>query len=174
MIKIVFHYSNRFIHKGNKMNRKKVIGRFFVAITIASTTLFSSSEMSAARDNPFTTPLTADEKEAIEIEKIKKVVLNESHGLREIIENDARAKITSLEFKLRDQMTALEKKVDEFSTRLPATTSGESNAATNDDSITESATFISCINGKALYRDSNQTLFQMAKGSEQSKKHCGK
>lgn len=128
------------------------------------------------RSNPFVAPPTEAEEQARQDERMRKIVWELQPELKSLIMLDVNSSQASLEIKMRRRIDAAIKEVSaDIAKQVPALTAGgENNPADSSpvaNNIPENSKFISCVNGKALYRDSNNTLFQVAE-SGNGIKHC--
>jgi hypothetical protein len=128
------------------------------------------------RSNPFIAPPTEAEEQARQDERMRKIVWELQPELKSLIMLDVNSSQASLEIKMRRRIDAAIKEVSaDIAKQVPVSSAGGENNASDGSSvpsnIPENSKFISCVNGKALYRDSNNTLFQVAE-SGNGIKHC--
>ncbi|WP_315922704.1 hypothetical protein [Mesorhizobium sp. SP-1A] len=128
------------------------------------------------RSNPFVAPPTEAEEQARQDERMRNIVWELQPELKSLIMQDVSAAQASLEIKMRRRIDAAIKEVSaDVAKQVPAPSAGGENGGSENSpvasNIPENSKFISCVNGKALYRDSNNTLFQVAESGD-GIKHC--
>lgn len=138
------------------------------AIIVLATFAGMNTATADERDNPFVPPTPAEEQRAIEDERVRNLIIEMQPELKKLIMQEVAASQSTLEVKLRRRIERLAK---DMSTQAPraasvssgdaATTSAGAGSAATASEIPEGSTFISCVNGKALYRDADNTLFQV-------------
>lgn len=153
----------------------------WAAALIAATVLQTGSAVAQEMDrgNPFVAPPSWAEEQA-RLDERTRIIFRE---LEPELKNDMMMRVNesqaALEIKLR-------KRIDLVAESISNATATSSNGQSTDtqgnkpeeeikaSSIPEGATFISCINKEALYRDSNDILFKVPKDDPQSVDRCGK
>jgi deferrochelatase/peroxidase EfeB len=132
---------------------------------LALTAFCSHPSQAQERTNPFVRPPTAAEEQARQDERTRNIIREMQPEIKAGIMQDVKAADASLEINLR-------KRIDTLAEARPATPqatiSGDAPIAdkkpdekTAPVKIPEGSEFISCVNGKALYRDKDKTLFQV-------------
>jgi hypothetical protein len=135
----------------------------------------SHPSLAQERTNPFVKPPTAAEEQARQDERTRNIIREMQPEIKAGIMQDVKAADASLEINLR-------RRIDTLAEAKPAAApvaaiSGDAPIADKKPDekaapvkIPEGSEFISCVNGKALYRDKDKTLFQVqgdgVKGSD--------
>lgn len=141
----------------------------FIAAVVLAATLSSVPGSAQERENPFVPPPSEDERRALEDERIKNIVLEMQPQIKSMIMQEVMSAQSALEIKLRrriDEATASPGGIAAAGTQS-GPNGGQGSAplpgvpAPGSQTIPEGSTFISCVNGKALYRDADNTLFQV-------------
>lgn len=143
----------------------------FSALALVSATSLS---MADGRANPFAKPPTEAERKAAEEERIREIVID----MTPVVE---RTVMRQVQRTLSDSEARTKRRTDEVGATLEAVQSSieeikkngvavakvdgdgtapeaEAPEETNNSKLPEGATFISCINGKALYRASDKLI----------------
>ena len=133
------------------------------------------------RPNPFTPPPSADEEQARQDERMRNIVWQLQPEIKSMIMQDVTASQAALEIKIRRRIDSA---IAEASLKAPEPAAGAAApgvlgtiaAAANPEAnkVPEGAKFISCVNGKALYRDKDNTLFQVAGDGVPGSDRCAK
>jgi len=131
------------------------------------------------RENPFVPPPTAAEEQARQDERMRNIVWQLQPEIKSLIMQDVTAAQASLEIKIRRRIDqSIEQAIDGLKS-APAGEGGilggiaaAAGAAVAEPAVPEGAKFISCVNGKALYRDKDNTLFQVAGNGVQGSDRC--
>lgn len=132
------------------------------------------------RANPFTPPPSAAEEQARQDERTRNIVWQLQPEIKSMIMQDVTASQAALEIKIRRRIdTAIEEAVKAAPASAAAGSPGllgtlASATAPNPNKVPEGAKFISCVNGKALYRDKDNTLFQVAGDGVPGSDRCAK
>lgn len=151
--------------------RKICVGGFLVA-SLLNAVGVSAQEIE--RGNPFEAPSNYAEEQARLDERTRVIFRQMEPDLKNDIMKRVNESQAALEIKLR-------KRIDLITQNLGAAAATTAQAATADakkadeakkPAIPDGAIFISCINKKALYRDKNNTLFQVAEDEKQSDNRC--
>lgn len=148
-------------------------------VSAFSLMMMVQSGMAQDRTNPFTPPTSEQEKQALMDERVRNIVWELQPDLKALIMQDVHAAQASMEMKMRRYVASsiddLDRGVNQQSPTLNVAGGGDGESADGvvvDNSVLENSTFISCVNGKALYRDSKNTLFQVA-NSGNGNQPCG-
>lgn len=131
------------------------------AILVAGSTLAQDADF---RPNPFTPPASEQEKQLVQDERTRNIV----RGMQsEIVDKVA----IRFERKIDTMEQSLKQKVDE-AVKSATSNLAPSDAVVGDQNsketetakslVPEGATFVACVNKKALYRDKDNTLIQDA------------
>jgi len=147
------------------------------ALAAASALLLSEPSLAEGRDNPFAPPSTKAEEQARQEERVRQIIREmvpevESRVMRNVAQTQAESEVR------------LRRRLDEISTRVPdagqagqaapgapgasaprGAPGGQPTPPPAPTTLPEGAKFISCVNGKALYRDKDNALFQVSPGS---------
>jgi hypothetical protein len=147
-----------------------------MAISILLAPQFASGSFAEGRDNPFAPPSSAEQEQARQDERIRKVLIDATPDIEAKLMQGVSSSIAASEVRMK-------KRLDEMSTQNPAggaqagglpgvptapggPKNGAAPAVTGKDGKKtddkDAAKFISCVNGKALYRDKDNTLFQVS------------
>jgi hypothetical protein len=150
-----------------------------MAISILLAPQFASGSFAAdGRENPFTPPTSAEQEQARQDERIRRVLLESTADIEAKVMQGVSSSIAASEIRMK-------RRFDEISTQNPAgqqqagglpgvptapgglprngggpVVAGKDGKKPGDDK--DAAKFISCVNGKALYRDKDNTLFQVS------------
>ena len=151
------------------MPTKRMLGLVSaLTLIMAGTTCAMAQE----RVNPFIAPTTEAEEQARQDERMRNIVWELQPELKSLIMQDVAAAQTSLEIKMRRRIDLAIKEVSaDVARQVPAPTSSAGGDDGSEKSpvasnIPENSKFISCVNGKALYRDSDNNLFQVAESGD--------
>lgn len=138
----------------------------------------SHPSLAQERSNPFVKPPTAAEEQARLDERTRNIIREMQPEIKAGIMQDVKAADASLEINLRRRVDALAE-----ARPMPSSTaiSGDAPISTKkpDENaapvkVPEGAEFISCVNGKALYRDKDKTLFQVQGDGVKGSDRCAK
>lgn len=152
------------------------INRMLGIISLATLMVGLNDAYAQERSNPFVAPPTEAEEQARQDERMRNIVWELQPELKSLIMQDVNSSQASLEIKMRRRIDAAVKELSsDIAKQVPVAAAGgeqdDSNSSPVAGNIPENSKFISCVNGKALYRDSNNTLFQVAE-SGSGVKHC--
>lgn len=142
------------------------------------------SAVADERSNPFIAPPSNAEEQARQDQRMRNIVWELHPEMKSMIMQDVMASVASLEIKMRRQIdSSISAASEEMAAKFVAAPFGSE--ASSPDAIAESGTsqhnltemlaeskFIACVNGKALYRDQNNTIFQVAENSESGVNRC--
>lgn len=152
-----------------------------LAATVAATLLATAAlaqEIKDERANPFVAPPSAAEEQARQDERMRNIVWQLQPELKSLIMQDVTASQAALEIKMRRRIdTAIEQATEQWAASgagAGVLGSDAAAAAPAEAKVPEGATFISCVNGKALYRDKDNTLFQVAGDGVSGSDRCAK
>lgn len=135
---------------------------------------------SIERSNPFVAPPSADEERARQDERMRNIVWQLQPELKSMIMQDVTASQAALEIKIRRRIDTA---IADAALQAPAPAAGSSPgllgnlaaaAGAEPSKVPEGAKFISCVNGKALYRDKDNSLFQVAGDGVPGSDRCAK
>lgn len=131
------------------------------------------------RPNPFIPPSSAAEEQAKVDERLRGIVWELHPEMKNMIMKDVTAAQTSLEIKMRRHVDAvISSEMGKLKTDIvvaaPSGAQGnvEGVAGSGPSDIPEGSNFVSCVNGKALYSDKNNNLFQVPENSGQANLLC--
>lgn len=157
-----------------------------MGLAIAAAALFAAGAAMAqekdkdkeaeGRTNPFVPPLSAAQEQARQDERMRNIVWQLQPEIKSMIMQDVTASQAALEIKMRRRIdTAVASAAPAAAAGgTPGILGGLAAAAAPAPKVPDGATFISCINGKALYRDKDSTLFQVAGDGVQGSDRCAK
>lgn len=150
------------------MPTKKMLGLISALSVVVGAHYANAQE----RVNPFVAPPTEAEEQARQDERMRNIVWELQPELKSLIMQDVAAAQASLEIKMRRRIDLAIKEVSSDIARqvpAPSSTAGGEEGSTSSpvaSNIPENSKFISCVNGKALYRDSDNNLFQVAESGD--------
>lgn len=148
------------------------LGPLALAISFLIAPHFAGAAFADGRDNPFVPPNSAEQEQARQDERIRKIIMDTTPEIEARVMKNLISSIESVE-------TKITKRIEEVSAQKPSANGGPSSpgspgsAAVGAPTSTskdgkkpgddkDAAKFISCVNGKALYRDKDNTLFQVS------------
>ena len=133
---------------------------------------------SESRDNPFVPPPSEQELQARMDERMRNIILEVQPEIRANIMQDVHAAQATLEIRLRrriDEAVRTAAPPVPVAASQPSLIDGIVEAVTPESKVPEGATFISCVNGKALYRDDREhVLFQVEGDGAQGSDRCAR
>lgn len=146
---------------------------------LALVALASHPSLAQERTNPFVKPPTAAEEQARQDERTRNIIREMQPEIKAGIMQDVKAADASLEINLRRRIDAL---AEARPAPVPSATIGgdapitekKAEEKTAPVKIPEGAEFISCVNGKALYRDKDKSLFQVQGDGIQGSDRCAR
>ena len=147
-----------------------------VAATLFATAALAQEKVDDERSNPFAPPPSAAEEQARQDERMRNIVWQLQPELKSMVMQDVTASQAALEIKMRRRIDTA---IANASVQAPAAggtglLGSIASAAAPEPKVPEGATFISCVNGKALYRDKDNTLFQVAGDGVPGSDRCAK
>lgn len=151
------------------------LGSLLFAVSILLAPQFASVAFADGRENPFTPPTSAEQEQARQDERIRRVLIESSSDIEAKVMQSVSSSIAAAEIRMK-------RRLDEVAVQKPAENalpvpgkdapkngSGSGTVASpkgkdgkKDADDKNTAKFISCVNGKALYRDKDNTLFQIS------------
>lgn len=146
-----------------------MLSRISVGTLIAFATIQAGMAMAQDRPNPFVRPPTAAEEQARQDERTRNIVREMQPELKAGIMQDVKASQSALEIDLRRRIdtvaaaAAAAPKNDRpmIAGDAPIADAAKTEAKPATEKLPEGATFISCVNGKALYRAQDKSFFQV-------------
>lgn len=154
------------------------LGSWLLTISILLAPQFASGAHSAGRENPFNPPTSEEQERAKQDERIRQVLIDATPEIEAKLMQSVASSLAAVEVRIK-------RRIDEISVNKPAdaglsgipsrampgNAGGPASVANvkdgkggvkTADNEREIAKFISCVNGKALYRDKDNTLFQVS------------
>lgn len=153
---------------------RRVTLAFSAAALLVTGAAWAQEKPDDRRENPFVPPPTEAEEQARMDERMRNIVWQLQPEIKSLIMQDVTAAQASLEIKMRRRIDTEIQKAMEGLKAAPSVegsaegilgglvAAGAGAAAGDTPTVPEGAKFISCVNGKALYRDKDNTLFQVA------------
>jgi hypothetical protein len=128
------------------------------------------------RGNPFTAPPNWSEEQARMDERMRIVFRQLEPEVKEDIMKRVNESQAALEIKMRKRIDLVIQNIGTAPAGPGGTPGQPAQAAdTKKSAVTDGSSFISCVNGKALYRDKNNTLYRVPEEDPESVAHrCGK
>lgn len=144
-----------------RMHFRKTIG-----MLAALSALSSLPAMAQERVNPFVRPPTAAEEQARQDERTRNIIREMQPEIKAGVMQDVKATQATLEIGIRRRIDALAETAPKAEKNVIPGDNPIIDAKTTEDKtavvkVPEGAEFISCVNGKALYRDKDKSLFQI-------------
>jgi hypothetical protein len=146
-----------------------MLSRKFIGVLLALSALQGGSALAQDRPNPFVKPPTAAEEQARQDERTRNIIREMQPEIKAGIMQDVKASQSALEIDLR-------RRIDTVAAAAAAAPRAEKPAIAGDapiadtkkpdakaapEKLPEGAVFISCVNGKALYRAKDKSIFQV-------------
>jgi len=148
------------------------LGPWALALSFLLVPHFAGGAFADGRENPFVSPNSAEQEQAKQDERIRKIIMDATPEIEARVMKNVTSSIESVETKVNKRFE--EVSAQKSSTNgapvppgLPGgvipgapTNTGKDSKKPGDDK--DAPKFISCVNGKALYRDKDNTLFQVS------------
>lgn len=160
-----------------RMRFRKSIG-----VLIALSALQGGVAAAQERVNPFAKPPTVAEEQARQDERTRNIIREMQPEVKAGIMQDVKASQSALEIDLRrriDTVAAvaasapkIDKPVIAGDAPIGETKKPDENAT--PEKVPEGSIFISCVNGKALYRATDKSYFQVQGDNVEGSYHCAK
>lgn len=145
-----------------------MLSRKTIGVLMALSALHGGSALAQERANPFVKPLTAAEEQARQDERTRNIIREMQPEIKAGIIQDVKASQSAMEIDLRRRIDTVaaaaaaprvEKPVIAGDAPIAETKKPEEKAAA--EKLPEGASFLSCVNGKALYRAKDKSFFQV-------------
>lgn len=140
-----------------------------IGVLLALSALQGGTALAQDRPNPFVKPPTAAEEQARQDERSRNIIREMQPEIKAGIMQDVKASQSALEIDLRRRIDTVaaaaaaapkaEKPVITGDAPIAETKKSEEKAA--PEKLPEGASFLSCVNGKALYRAKDKSFFQV-------------
>lgn len=157
-----------------------MLSRRTTGVIVALTALHCGGAVAQDRPNPFVKPPTAAEEQARQDERSRNIVREMQPEIKAGIMQDVRVSQSALEIDLRRRIDTVaaaaaaapkvEKPVIAGDAPIVENKKPDENAAPGK--LPEGATFLSCVNGKALYRAKDKSFFQVQGGDVEGGYSC--
>jgi predicted LPLAT superfamily acyltransferase len=152
-----------------------------IEVLVALSALQGGVAVAQERVNPFVKPPTAAEEQARQDERTRNIIREMQPELKAGIMQDVKASQSALEIDLRRRIdtvaavAASAPKADKsvIAGDAPISDNKKQEAKAAPAKVPEGAVFISCVNGKALYRAIDKTIFQVQGGNVEGGYNCG-
>lgn len=153
-----------------------------LGVLVALSALQGGVALAQERVNPFVKPPTAAEEQARQDERTRNIIREMQPELKAGIMQDVKASQSALEIDLRRRVDAVaaiadgapkvEKPV--IAGDAPISEAGKPEEKAAAEKIPEGAVFISCVNGKALYRATDKSTFMVQGDNVEGGYNCAK
>lgn len=132
------------------------------SLMLASLVVLSASQAYSddTRPNPFKAPPTAQEQQLIQDERTRNVVRSMQGDIADRVALRFERKIDSMEQGLKQKVDEAVKGAQIEAANASSNSTDTTKTASANSLLPEGATFIACVNKKALYRDKDNSLFQ--------------
>lgn len=159
----------------------RMLVRKTMRVLLVLTALQGGTALAQERTNPFAKPPTSAEEQARQDERTRNIIREMQPEVKAGIMQDVKASQSALEIDLRRRIDTVsaaaaaaprtDKPVIAGDAPIAGTKKPEENAP---EKVPEGATFISCVNGKALYRAKDKSFFQVQGTNVEGGYNCDK
>jgi hypothetical protein len=153
-----------------------------IGVLIALSALHGGAALAQERVNPFAKPPTAAEEQARQDERTRNIIREMQPELKAGVMQDVKASQSALEIDLRRRIDTVAAVAASAPKAEKPTIAGDAPIGDNKkpeeksapEKIPEGSTFISCVNGKALYRATDKSIFQVQGDNVEGSYRCAK
>lgn len=158
----------------------RMLVRKTMGVLLVLSALQGGTALAQERTNPFAKPPTSAEEQARQDERTRNIIREMQPEVKAGIMQDVKASQSALEIDLRRRIDTVsaaaaaprnDKPVIGGDAPIAETKKPEENAP---EKVPEGATFISCVNGKALYRAKDKSFFQVQGTNVEGGYNCSK
>jgi hypothetical protein len=158
----------------------RMLFRKSLGVLVALSALQGAAAVAQERGNPFVKPPTSAEEQARQDERTRNIIREMQPELKAGIMQDVKASQSALEIDLRRRIdtvaavAANAPKAEKSGIAGDAPIADVKKPEAAPEKVPEGAVFISCVNGKALYRATDKSFFQIAGDNVEGGYSCAK